>query len=710
MAQNDRGSEGIQGDLRDLWMLLTAAAGVSDELERSRLLATGIPSLVECDLSGVALRQGVEASWTLLLQRDGSPVSAPDLEPVIPELDRLFSQAMSGSGLQLIGAEMEADSPRVPSALQRLGASRLAVVPLLTLDSQLGMLLVARRRGEPFSDREELVLYALADHLATGIENLRLQESLQRHSDELELLVEERTAQLRQSEEKHRVLLEINNAIIANLDRKSLFEAIAPALRRVLPFDRASLALHNPANDTLRISALVEDSELKRSVSLGSEFPLSGSHLHPVIDQKKPRIRGDLQNETRIGLENRLLESGIRSYVSAPLLVRGRAIGTLNIASKTAHLYSNAEADFLSEVARQVALAIENMLSYEEIAQLKARLEQENLYLQEEIKTQHGFEEIVGSVPAVKQVLKAIETVAPTDATVLVTGETGTGKELVARAVHDLSPRKGKTLVKVNCAALPAGLIESELFGHEKGAFTGATARKLGRFELAHSGTIFLDEIGDLPLELQAKLLRVLQDGAFERVGGSQTIEVDVRVIAATNCDLEEAIQTGKFRPDLYYRLNVFPIRMPALRERKEDIKLLIQHLTMKYAAKMGKRIESISKDTLAALQAYDWPGNVRELQNVIERAVILTQGPALDITGALPRPPPAAASTAAAPGTAVPGRIPTLEELDRNHIVSVLERTGWRVGGEEGAAKILGVKRTTLQARMQKLGIQRNP
>ncbi len=330
--------------------------------------------------------------------------------------------------------------------------------------------------------------------------------------------------------------------------------------------------------------------------------------------------------------------------------------------------------------------------------QEKARLEAQNTYLQEEIQTEHNFDEIIGSSTAIKKVFKAIEQVAGTDSTVLITGETGTGKELIARAIHNLSARKDRVLVKVNCAAIPAGLIESELFGHEKGAFTGALARKIGRFELADGATIFLDEIGDLPLELQAKLLRVLQEGEFERVGSAKTMTVDVRVIAATNRDLEKAVQHGGFRSDLYYRINVFPVRLPALRERKEDIPLLVGYFARKYGAKMGKRIETIPHAAIEALKTYPWPGNVRELENVIERAVILTQGSQLELGDWLPK-------TSAAP---VGQSVPTLEELERAHILGVLERTGWRVSGEKGAANLLGLKPTTLEARMKKLGITR--
>ncbi len=330
--------------------------------------------------------------------------------------------------------------------------------------------------------------------------------------------------------------------------------------------------------------------------------------------------------------------------------------------------------------------------------QEKARLEAQNIYLQEEIQTEHNFEEIIGASSAIKKVFKAIEQVAATDSTVLLVGETGTGKELIARAIHNLSKRKDRVLVKVNCAAIPAGLIESELFGHEKGAFTGALARKIGRFELADGATIFLDEIGDLPLELQAKLLRVLQEGECERVGSPKTLTVNVRVIAATNRDLEKTVQQGGFRPDLYYRLNVFPIQLPALRERREDIPLLVKYFAGKHGAKQGKKIETIPQTIMEALQGYSWPGNVRELENVIERAVILTPGLVLELGEWLPNA--GAASGATAPTT--------LEELERVHILETLARTGWRVSGEKGAAKLLGLKPTTLEARMQKLGITR--
>jgi formate hydrogenlyase transcriptional activator len=431
---------------------------------------------------------------------------------------------------------------------------------------------------------------------------------------------------------------------------------------------------------------------------LATVWPREGSRCGWVTEHGRPLLTKDLREGPQL-LENEFLrKDGILSALSVPLSAKGKVIGTLNVGSREVGRYGEWDSELLLAIADQVALAIQNMLAYEEIAALKSRLEQENLYLQEESRAEAVFADVVGESPAIRKVLASVRMVAGTDSTVLVTGETGTGKEVVVRAIHGLSGRKGKILVKVNCAALPSGVIESELFGHEKGAFTGALARRVGRFELANGGTLFLDEVGDLPLELQAKLLRVLQEGEFERLGGTQTLKVNVRMIAATNRDLKLAVEEGRFRADLFYRLNVFPIAIPPLRERMEDVTRLTRHFVMTYASKMGKSIESISEQAMSKLTAYSWPGNVRELQNVIERAVILSPKNRLELDDSLavsvgdPRTDPAQ----------------TLEAIEREHILSVLESVGWRVSGERGAAKILGLKRTTLEARMNKLGISR--
>ncbi|HET9040976.1 MAG TPA: sigma 54-interacting transcriptional regulator [Gemmatimonadales bacterium] len=395
-----------------------------------------------------------------------------------------------------------------------------------------------------------------------------------------------------------------------------------------------------------------------------------------------------------------------RSIVCTPLMNQARLTGVLYLENNlAAGVFTADRAQILQMIAAQAAIAVENARLFAEIARLKDRLQAENVYLAEEIKTQQGFEEMVGHAPTLQRALARVEQVAPTDSTVLITGETGTGKELVARAIHTHSRRRDQPLVSVNCGAISPGLVESELFGHEKGAFTGALGRKIGRFELADGGTIFLDEIGDLPLDLQVKLLRVLQEGEIERVGGIKPIRVDVRVVAATHRDIRALVDEGRFRADLYYRLNVFPIHMPALRERREDIPALARHFVLKYAARFGKTIETIPAETLAALSAYDWPGNIRELGNVIERSVIVSRGGTLELGDWIVPQAPRAAPSGAGPAAAGGG---TLEQLERARILEALEQTRWRVSGPKGAAVRLGLKPTTLESRMKRLGIVR--
>jgi formate hydrogenlyase transcriptional activator len=396
----------------------------------------------------------------------------------------------------------------------------------------------------------------------------------------------------------------------------------------------------------------------------------------------------------------RFVSFGFRSACSIPLMTPNRTLGTLELARMTGEQWSENDLDLLVQVARQIAVAVENSLSFHELAEIKEKLATEKLYLEDEIRLDHNVGNMVGEGPAFQAVTKSLQIVAPTDATVLILGETGTGKELVARAIHELSGRKKGSFVKVNCAAIPANLLESELFGHEKGAFTGAVAQKLGRFELAHQGTLFLDEIGEMPLELQPKLLRAIQDQEIERVGGNRTIRVDIRFVVATNRDLKAMVDTGRFRADLYYRLHVFPLSVPPLRERREDIPLLTRYFVQKYAQRMKRRIDTIPSAALAALNRYDWPGNIRELQNVIERSVILTQGSVLRI--ALP-------DTPAAVGGAPPARTSASALAgERERILRALKEAHGVVGGPDGAAARLGLRRTTLQSRMKKLKISR--
>jgi formate hydrogenlyase transcriptional activator len=584
-------------------------------------------------------------------------------------------------------------------SVSELNVIAYAGVPLIGSDGHaLGSFCVVDGRPHPWTEEEIDILRVLATSTISEIELRRQAEELRSLSANLQGLVDSRTSELRNSEERLRVLLAVNNAIVTCLDRDSLFAAIAAALRPVMPYDRASLVLHDPVKDTFKILGIagVPSPPL---IPLGYEWPRANSRSGWVLEHGRPILTADFRDAPPFVEHARLLEAGLRSAISVPMSIKGKVIGLLNIASREPGRYGETDVSLFAAIAEQVALAIENLLAYEQIAALKARLEEENLYLQEEVRTEAAFGDVVGESPGILGALAKVRKVAQTDSTVLVTGETGTGKELIVRAIHALSRRKDKILVKVNCAALPAGVIESEIFGHEKGAFTGALSRKIGRFELASGGTLFLDEIGDLPLELQAKLLRVLQDGEFERVGGTQTLSVDVRLIAATNRDLQQAVTDERFRADLYYRLNVFPIIIPPLRERPKDIPHLARHFVMLYSSKMGKRVGKLSPEVLDRLGSYDWPGNVRELQNVIERAVILSTPGRFELGDISPAPHGR---------TAKQQSLRSLEDIERQHILAVLEETHWRISGDRGAARILGLKRTTLEARMKKFGIHR--
>jgi formate hydrogenlyase transcriptional activator len=414
---------------------------------------------------------------------------------------------------------------------------------------------------------------------------------------------------------------------------------------------------------------------------------------------RKPLLLKGLPDEKwPFELPPQFAHQSLKSGCWIPLIGREGALGTLNVFSRRPGNFTEDDVSLLTQISGQVAIALGNAMAFRRISELKDQLAEEKQYLEDELKTEFNFEEIIGHSKPIRRVLKQIETVAPTDSTVLILGETGTGKELLARAVHNLSPRQGHTFVRVNCASIPAGLLESELFGHEKGAFTGAIAARVGRLELAHRGTIFLDEIGDIPIELQPKLLRALQEKEFERLGSTRTITTDVRIVAATNRDLEKLVASGQFRSDLFYRLNVFPITVPPLRERREDIPLLVQYFLSKFSQRMKKSIESIAPEGMQALCRYAWPGNIRELEHVIERAVILSTGAVLKIPPFEPAPAHAAASSTSS----------ALEDIEREHIIRVLKETKGKIGGPGGAAERLGMNRTTLNSRMQKLKIFR--
>ncbi len=523
--------------------------------------------------------------------------------------------------------------------------------------------------------------------------------------------------------DRQRALLAVSEAIISHRDLPALLHELAGRLQQVARFDHLALVLHEPATNTMRLHFLAT-SEAKPPPLV---LPVNDDPAGLVWQTQTPLIISDVADLGRwpVFLE-RVQPLGGHSACMLPLTTARRRLGTLVFASKQPAAYHKSDVGFLQLVANQVAVATENALAFQEIEAafreieaLKERLAKENLYLQEEVRTEHNFGEVVGESAALRRVLKQVETVAPTDSTVLIGGETGTGKELVARALHDLSPRKDRTFVKLNCSAIPTGLLESELFGHERGAFTGAITQKIGRFELAHKGTLFLDEVGDIPPELQPKLLRVLQEQEFERLGGTKTIKVDVRLVAATHRDLTRMVADGRFRQDLYYRLNVFPVLLPPLRERTDDIPRLVRHFTQRFARRMGRRIETIPSTVLESLARYPWPGNVRELQNVIERAVILSAGSVLHVPlsdlqlpaaisqGSEARKTEAGASPTE-PSPPTPGKAVSLADAEREHILGALRDTGWVVGGPKGAAARLGMNRSTLLWKMKKLGISR--
>jgi len=571
--------------------------------------------------------------------------------------------------------------------LRAEGMRSFCILPLTTPLRRLGGLSFASQEEDAFSEADVDVLQELTSQVALAVDNTLHHEAAQRAQ-----------RQLASERDRLRLLLEVNNALVSNLEPRALFSAIASCLRRVVAHDYTSLAVYDRERNAFDMWAI--EFAGKGLIKEHMFVPVEGSPAGRAFTAGEPVqfVRADLAAlDSDVG--RMLLAEGIQSMCSVPLTVHDRRLGTLSIGRLGGEPFTDCAAELLASVASQVAFSVENALAFQEIAQLKDKLAAEKVYLEDEIRTEYNFEDIIGESSALKRVLHQVETVAPTDSAVLIRGETGTGKELIARAIHDLSGRRGRTFVKVNCAAIPTGLLESELFGHERGAFTGAIAQRIGRFELADGGTLFLDEVGDIPLELQPKLLRVLQEREFERLGSTRTKRVDVRVVAATNRNLEEMVAAGTFRNDLYYRVNVFPITLPALRERPEDIPPLVRYFVQTFARRMNKRIETIPADAMTALSSYAWPGNVRELENAIERAIILTNGPTLRIPMSEFRGRALASSSAAT----------TLEATERDAILRALRETNWVLGGPHGAAARLGLKRTTLQSRIQKLGIDRS-
>ena len=496
----------------------------------------------------------------------------------------------------------------------------------------------------------------------------------------------------------YRALLEVTNILNSQRNSDSFWKAITGQIRHIIPWERAGITLYHPEIEAFRFY-VVETSLPKVVLQSDTIIPREGSAIGWVYENQRGHIRCNLQEEQVFLEDQYYFQEGLGRMINLPMMVRNTCIGTLNIGSIQSGDPEPEDLGFLGQVATQIALAIDHVQAYEQIDLLRQQLAQENQYLQEEIRATHNFGAMIGSSPVIEQIQELAEAVAPTNTTVLITGETGTGKELLARLIHELSPRRDKPFIRVNCAGLPIGLVESELFGHERGAFTGAEQRRIGRFELAHGGTLFLDEIGEMSLEAQAKLLRVLQDGLVDRIGGMHSVPVDVRILTATNSDLNVAVANGRFRSDLFFRLHVFPINVPPLRDRPGDIPLLTRHFMDQFKLKFKRSCHIIEDNCWERLLNYAWPGNVRELQNVIERAMILSTGPELKVSKALFQAPISQEKPAGAQ---------TLKDSERSQIIDALELAGWRISGSSGAAERLGINASTLRSRMKKLSISR--
>ncbi|MBG8553119.1 sigma-54-dependent Fis family transcriptional regulator [Hymenobacter guriensis] len=580
-------------------------------------------------------------------------------------------------------------------ALLDKGMRYFVVVPLRTGGHLIGLLSLVARRRPAFAPTDEDLLEKIGSLVAVAVTNTLAFEDIARRE-------QEKTMQLA-----------LNNALLSIKDRGELFRTIATEINQVVPCDFFGVRLHLPGSPIRAFAELVKQPDgtfaaldENRRDEL-PEFEEAKQDAVELFMRPGVYVGADFDSlAERYTMLRYIRENhGTQSLLCTPLDLGDEQTASLIMASHQPLAFTAEMLELILTLVPQIRLAMQNVLAFEQIEALRTQLERERTYLIDEINTTAAarFGDFVGGSPSMQQVFRRVEQVAPTDSTVLITGETGTGKELVARALHNFSPRKERALVKINCAALPAQLIESELFGHEKGAFTGAHDRRIGKFELADGGTIFLDEIGELPLDLQAKLLRVLQEKEFERIGGRRVIHTNVRVLAATNRVLEEEVAAGRFRADLYYRLDVFPIHLPALRERPEDVEPLVRHFLERFTKKLGKPVRTLRPRDLKALQRYPWPGNIRELEHVVERAVIASTGPALEFAGF------SATAAAAAPVAAsAPGPLKTLREQERDHILAALHQTGGRVSGPQGAAVLLDINAKTLEARMKKLGIRR--
>src|SRR6266436_5200033 len=653
--------------------------------------------VVRFDYIGVSIRDEKSNTFHRHSVDAGTEIAlAPDPELAIEESDAWWVYQNQKPLITSLDARDARFSKFQEILKKKYGIRCVCTLPLTTAHSKVGTLAFASKAPYIYTTEEVQFLSVVAEQIALAFDNALLFDAAQASQQ-----------QLLKKNERVGLLLELTNHVVSNLEFRDLLRAVVANTRRVMGCDGAGVTLPDTNNTHLRIYAL-DFPLIDESVHEESLVPMDEDVSGTVFRTGKLWC-GSVQEARRLGMKD-TSKAEVGTVCVLPLVSRGRVLGIFGVVKYQDNAFTADDMEFLSQIGNQVAIAVENACAFGEIRELKEKLAQEKLYLEDEIRSEMNFAQIVGKSAQLRRVLKQVETVAPTDSTVLIYGDTGTGKELIARAIHDLSPRRSKPFVKLNCAAIPTGLLESELFGHEKGAFTGAIAQRIGRFEVADGGTIFLDEIGEIPLELQTKLLRVLQEREFERLGSSRTLRTDARLIAATNRDLEAMVGQQKFRPDLFFRLNVFPVHVPALRERHGDIPLLVRHFTQQFSRRMNRVIETIPSAAMDALCRYHWPGNIRELQNVIERAVIISPGPVLSVDVSDLKFPKAGlpVEKTASPKSTNGALHDVLEEMERQQILKALKECNWVVAGPNGAAALLAMKRSTLQLRMHKLGIAR--
>ncbi|ODT43617.1 MAG: Fis family transcriptional regulator [Nitrospira sp. SCN 59-13] len=684
-------SETLPSSIERYRALLRVAEAIASHSDLSALvqdLARLLPLVVPVNFVGLSLYDSQRRVMRLHVLRANVPADIIGGHESDPEDTPAGLVWETQQSLLLNDLPTERRWPKVVGLMCEDGVQSCCLVPLTSPTQRLGSLEFSSLEQNAYSLSDMELMQQIGRQVAVAVENVLNREAAAASQRDVE-----------RQRDRFSLLLRMTNAMASTLDLRQVFQAVSLCLRELVPQEYASLILCDGQTQRVRLHAL-DFPDNEGALTEGALSDVAGSLAGLAFERRRPAVANTLLELKAFShaVPQLLVSKGFRSMCSLPLLSRDRVIGCLNLASHHEHAFGEQDVEFLSQVAGQIALAVDNAVAYQEIHTLKDRLTEEKLYLEEEIRVEHGFDDIIGDSRALKQILGQVEIVAPTDATVLILGETGTGKELIARAIHRLSGRHARTFVKLNCAAIPTGLLESELFGHERGAFTGAIAQKVGRFELANGGTIFLDEVGEIPLELQSKLLRVLQEQEFERLGSTRTIRVDIRLVAATNRDLATLVEEGRFRSDLYYRLNVFPLHLPPLRDRREDIPMLVRYFAQHYAARMKKTIESVPAPTLEALSRYHWPGNIRELENLVERAVILTQGSQLHV------PLQELKMEARLPQA----QGPTLQDAEREQILKTLRETQWVIGGPDGAAARLGLKRTTLSSKLKKLGLSR--